>query len=213
MQILSVNTARPKTLQVGQKTVTTGIFKEPRQDTVYLGESGLADDTIVNKTVHGGVDQAVYLYSAADYAWWAEQLGRELPPGLFGENLTVTGFHEGTLKVGDRVLINGQVLLEITAPRVPCAQFAAKMGDPAFGKKFVAAGRPGAYARVLVPGDIRVGDTLEWQPTPEDYISIHDIFVEWHRKGWSEPVVRKTLNSPVSRIARRIIEERSGLVS
>jgi MOSC domain-containing protein YiiM len=211
MKVLSINTASPDALLVGTKLVTTGIFKTPQPGSVYLGELGLEGDTIVNKKVHGGTDQAVYLYSSADYAWWSEQLGREIEPGMFGENLTITDFHPRTLRVGDRLLIDGKVLLEITAPRVPCAQFAAKMGDSAFGKKFVAAKRSGAYARVLTPGEIKSGSDIEWQPTNEDYASIEEIFVEWHKKSWDPEIAKKVLSSPVSKIARGIIEERTGL--
>ena len=211
MKLLSINTASPQQLQVGNKVVTTGIFKEPRQGPVLLNELGLEGDTIVNKKFHGGKDQAVYLYSAADYEWWTAQLGKEIKPGMFGENLTITDFHDKALRVGDRLLINDQVLLEITAPRVPCVQFTTKMGDKTFAKKFVAAQRPGAYARVLTPGSIDVGDKIEWQPTKEDYATINEIFVEWHAKGWSKAVAEKALKSPISSIARGIIEERSGL--
>ncbi len=211
MKILSINTASPQTLQVGKKMVTTGIFKEPRQGSVFLGELGLEGDTIVNRQVHGGEDQAVYLYSASDYAWWSDQLGKDIPPGMFGENLTITDYHDGTLRIGDRLLIDGRVLLEITAPRAPCAQLTNKMGDRTFARKFVAARRPGAYARVLAPGEVKVGHEISWLPTDKDHATIDEVFVEWHRKSWSETVARKALNSPISKIARRIIQEKSGL--
>ena len=211
MEIVSINTASPETLLVGKKAVTTGIFKKPRTGSVLIGELGLDGDTIVNKKVHGGEDQAIYLYSAADYAWWEEQLGKDIEPGMYGENLTITDFHAGSLRVGDRLLINGHVLLEITAPRVPCVQFTTKMGDSTFAKKFVAAQRPGAYARVLVGGEVKAGDNIEWQLTDKDYATINEIFVEWHSKSWSETVAKKALSSPISKIARGIIQERSGV--
>lgn len=211
MEIVSVNTARPEKLKVGGKSVKTGIFKNPRRGAVFLGKLGLEGDTIVHTNVHGGEDQAIYLYSAADYAWWAEQLGRGMPPGLFGENLTITDYHAGLLRIGDRLLINGRVLLEITAPRVPCSQFASKMGDGAFGKKFVVAQRPGAYARVLQTGEVTAGNTIEWLPTDQDYATINEVFTEWHKKSWSESMARKALLSPISSIARGLIEERSGV--
>jgi MOSC domain-containing protein YiiM len=210
MQIVSINTAKSRELEIGNKRYTTGIFKEPRKGSVQLNEFGLEGDTIVDTTVHGGRDQAVYLYSAADYAWWSEQLGREITPGTFGENLTISDFHESPLRIGDRLLINGSVHLEIAAPRVPCVKFATKMGDPTFAKKFVAARRPGAYARVLTPGEISEGDTINWQPTNHEYATIREVFVEWHEKSWSKDIAQKALSSPISSIARRIIEDRTG---
>lgn len=212
MKVLSVNTASLEPLRVGAKTVKTGIFKKAREGTVLVSELGLEGDTIVNKKYHGGIDQAVYLYSAVDYAWWEEQLGRELEPGIFGENLTISDYHAGDLRIGDRLLVGGSVLLEISAPRVPCRHFAAKMGDSKFGKKFVAAIRPGAYARVLTPGEIAAGNDIEWQPTDQDYATINEVFVEWHKKSWSETMARKALSSPISIIARKLIEQRSGVI-
>jgi len=213
MKVLSVNTAAPQQLQVGDKSVTTGIFKIPRKGSVLINELGLQGDTIVNKKVHGGVDQAIYLYSAADYSWWEEELGRDLQPGMFGENLTITDYHNGPLRVGDRLLIGSDVLLEISAPRVPCVQFTTKMGDSSFAKQFVAAQRPGAYARVISPGEVEAGCDIVWQPTEKDYATIHEIFIEWHRGSWSEVIAKKALNSPISMIARGIIEQRSGVVA
>ena len=212
MKLLSVNTAKPEQLQVGEKSVKTGIFKNAQNGPILVNELGLTGDTIVNKKVHGGVDQAIYIYSQSDYHWWQEQLGRELEPGMFGENLTISEYHSGDLRIGDRLLLGGNVLLEITAPRVPCAQFATKMGDGSFGKKFVSADRPGAYARVLVSGTIEAGCDIEWQPTDQDYATINEVFIEWHKKSWSESIARKALRSPISMIARGIIEERSGVV-
>ncbi|MCC1496966.1 MOSC domain-containing protein [Alcanivorax sp. 1008] len=212
MKVVSINTATPEKLQVGKKSVITGIFKKPQNGSILINELGLSGDTIVNKKFHGGVDQAIYLYSAKDYAWWQDQLGRELQPGIFGENLTISDYHDGDLRVGDRLLLAGTVLLEISAPRVPCAQFTTRMGDGSFAKKFIAAQRPGAYARVLVPGEIEAGCEIEWQPTDQDYATINEIFIEWHRKSWSQSMAKKALNSPISMIARDIIQQRSGVV-
>ncbi len=195
-------------MDIGNKTIASGIFKEARRGAVMLGEMGLEGDTIVDTVAHGGKDQAVYLYSAEDYHWWSEALGRELTPGMFGENLTLSAFPQQPLRIGDRLRINGTILLEITAPRVPCVKFATKMGDSTFVKKFVAAERPGAYARVLVAGAVNAGDAIEWLPTDRDYATVNEVFVEWHRKDWSVAVFQKAVQSPISDIARRIIEER-----
>jgi len=208
MYIHSINRASKTTLTAGGIEYETGICKQPCDQPVAIGSQGLAGDTIVDRSVHGGEDQAVYLYSLADYQWWSEQLGRPVPPGIFGENLTLSAFPEQPLKIGDRLTINDQVELEITAPRVPCVKLATRMGDPTFAKKFVAAVRPGAYARVLRTGTVAMGDPVQWQPTTEDFVLVNDVFVEWHKKDWSAAVFEKALQSPIARISRAIIKER-----
>lgn len=208
MHIVSINAAEKQSMAVGNKTLDTGIFKQPLAGTVAITALGIAADSIVDSDVHGGEDQALYLYSAEDYAWWSDQLSRELEPGCFGENLTLSSFPQKPLRVGDRLTINNGVVLEITAPRVPCLKLATRMGDPTFGKKFVAAVRPGAYARVIETGEIQVGDRIEWHPSPENHVTINDVFIEWHKKDWSEAVFKQALQSPISKISRAIIEER-----
>lgn len=147
-------------LQTGPVVGSTAIVKEPVEPPIAVGSLGLEGDEQADPRYHGGPDQAVYLYSAEDYAWWSEQLGRELPPGMFGENLTVDRFPE-VVRIGDRLRI-GEIELEITGPRIPCSKLAARMEDPRFVKRFAQADRPGYYARVLSPGTLQPG-TVEWQ--------------------------------------------------
>ena len=208
MQIVSINTADGQLINTGNKDLPTGIFKQPCSGPIAITEQGVAGDTVVDTQVHGGADQAVYLYSLADYQWWSETLGREITPGTFGENLTFSCFPDQPLRVGDRLNINDTIVLEITAPRVPCLKLASRMSDPAFGKKFVAAVRPGAYARVLSSGIANTGDKVQWLPADENYILVNDLFIEWHKKDWSRAVFQRALKSPISCISRRIIEER-----
>lgn len=211
MQIVSINAADRREISAGGKTLETGIFKQPLQGPVAINRNGIDGDTIVDAVFHGGEDQALYLYSQEDYQWWSQKLGRALEPGCFGENLTLSAFPDQPLRVGDRLTIGDAVMLEITAPRVPCLKLASRMGIPTFGKQFVAAVRPGVYARVLQTGSIQAGDHVSWEPTREDYILVNDIFTEWHRKQWSPVLAKQALDSPISSIAREIIRERAGL--
>jgi MOSC domain-containing protein YiiM len=153
--ILSVNTAKSE--PIATKSGQTGIFKRPRHGPVFVGETGLCGDSIVDLINHGGKDQAVYLYSREDYDWWASELGHEIDPGTFGENLTVSGLQSATVCVGDRYRI-GDVLIEVTAPRIPCNTLAIRMGDAHFVKRFMAAKRPGIYCRVLQTGSVAARD-------------------------------------------------------
>ena len=142
MHLLAVNRARPE--HIPGHAALTGICKHP-VEALAIAPRGVEGDAVMDTRNHGGPDQAVYLYGRPDYEVFERDLGRELPPGLFGENLTVAGLESQSIHVGDRFAI-GDVLLEATAPRIPCATFAARMGDPNWVRRFFAAKRPGVYA-------------------------------------------------------------------
>jgi MOSC domain-containing protein YiiM len=165
MKLLSVNVSKPKPISRGGKSGMTGIFKESVSGLMKVGVLGLEHDTQVDTENHGGKDQAVYFYSNDDYAWWSEQLGTTLEPGTFGENLTVSSLPE-PLYIGDRFAIGsdtgGAVILEVTAPRIPCSTLAARMNDLAFVKKFAQAARPGVYTRVIQTGSLQAGDEVKY---------------------------------------------------
>ena len=151
VRVVAVNlgSAQP----IAAKSGRSGIFKRPVEGPVAVGPEGLGGDTIVDRANHGGPDQAVYAYTLADYAWWTAQLDRELPPGSFGENLTLDGCESADFAIGD-VLAVGALELEVTAPRIPCETLAARIGRPGFVRTFLEGARPGPYFRVKVPGHI-----------------------------------------------------------
>lgn len=121
--------------------------------------SGVLGDGIGSHKHHGGHAQAVYAYATEDYDWWAAQLGRTLAPGLFGENLTTRGLDLANAVVGEEWSI-GSVVLRVEVPRIPCATFAARMGEKGWVRRFADAGRTGAYLSVQVPGRISPGDEV-----------------------------------------------------
>ena len=160
MEIVSVNVGGLRPLTVNGREVQTGIFKEPVEGHVSVGPLGLAGDVQADRRWHGGEDQAVYAYAIEDVEWWESQLGRELGPGFFGENLTLRGVDVTGAKPGDRWTAGG-VTLEVTIPRTPCQKMAKKAGEPGFVKRFAKAGRPGMYLRVVETGDVAAGDPVE----------------------------------------------------
>jgi len=196
MVLVSINIGQPRTVQIGTRTVQTGINKTPVQS-AQIEPLGLADDHVVDQKHHGGPDQAVYVYSAEDYDWWMGQLGQALEPGLFGENLTFSSFGEGPVRVGDRFRV-GAVLLEATAPRIPCAVFANRMDDPQWVKKFQQAARPGFYARVLTAGEVKKGDPIEKIAALATNPSIADIFALHYEKSPSLETLRWVLSAPIA---------------
>ncbi len=203
MELISVNIGRERSFENGKQSGTTGIFKTPVTTAVEIMPLGLAGDAVVDTENHGGVDQAVYVYGAPDYAWWSAELGTELEPGTFGENLTIDGLESAQLNVGD-VLHIGDVSLQVTAARIPCSTLSARMGDPMFVKRFRAAERPGVYCRVLRPG---AAVTLERYTGAT--ISIVEMFRDFYDPRPSAETIRRHLAAPIAARARADVEEKA----
>lgn len=157
MKLLSICLGRPEKLP--GKSYKTGIYKAAVSSAVMVDRLGLVGDAVCNTKHHGGEDQAVLLEGSSTLGWWAAELGRELPPGFFGENLIIDGLDNRDVAAGDRFHV-GEVILEASCARSPCNTLAAKMGAPAFPKTYTKAGRPGIYCRVVRPGTVSPGDSV-----------------------------------------------------
>jgi MOSC domain-containing protein YiiM len=201
MKILSVNIGEKRRQPKGDGFETTGIFKIPTREPVRIGALGLPGDVICDVKDHGGPDQAVYLYGVPDYAWWSEQLGRQLEPGTFGENLTLSEFESAGYSIGDRLQV-GTLVLEFTAPRIPCSTLARRMGDPLFVKKYRAAERPGMYCRVIQEGTIQVGDDVAFIPCTGPTVATLDVFRGHFLHGPDTESIRRVLQAPIAVRAR-----------
>jgi MOSC domain-containing protein YiiM len=147
----------------------TGIHKEPIVGHAFIRDpgprtgglgSGLHGDFIGSRKHHGGRDQAVYAVAQEELEHWAAEIGRPLPPGAFGENLTTIGLDVDAAIVGETWIIGGTVKLQVAGPRIPCATFAAAIGEPRWVKRFTERGRTGAYLRVLEGGTLAAGDEI-----------------------------------------------------
>jgi MOSC domain-containing protein YiiM len=206
MRLESVNVGRLKTISFGNKSMKTGICKYPVEGPVEVTNEGLSGDAIVAVRHHGGADQAIYAYSADDYDWWSEKTGRELFPGLFGENLTIRDLPTD-MRVGDRLLI-GEVVLEATAPRIPCDTFATRMGDRSFGLQFREAERPGIYFRVLNEGQIKAGDPVTLVESADHDVTILDLFRYKYRRDHDPATLKRYLEAPIAERMRADIESK-----
>ena len=206
MRVTSVNVGREESIDHGNRRFTTGIRKRPVEGPVFIGSDTVAGDTISDKKHHGGVDQVVYAYSMDDYEWWSAQLGRKLLPGTFGDNLTVAGL-PSDMNVGDRLLI-GDVLLEATAPRIPCGTLAAQMQDSGFGMTFRNAERPGIYFRVLNEGQVSAGDAVTYIENPAPVVSILELYCLAYELRPDPAAMERFLEAPLAKRVRASIEQK-----
>ena len=167
----------------------TAIDKRPLVGRVEVGPLGVSGDIQLDTEHHGGEEQAVYVYADEDAAWWAAQLGREIPPGRFGENLRLAGVDVTAAEIGERWRIGGPdgLLLQVTMPRVPCATFQRRMDEPHWVKRFSAAGRTGAYLTVVRTGAVAAGDEVTVEFRPGHGVTIGDSFLR------PEPAVMQRL--------------------
>ncbi|HWT93750.1 MAG TPA: MOSC domain-containing protein [Solirubrobacteraceae bacterium] len=164
--VLSVNVGTPQAVSTFKRTVTTAIWKTPVDGRVQARGVNLDGDDQADRRNHGGPDKAVYAYASEDTAWWEEELGRELGPGAFGENLTLRGVDCTNARVGERWAI-GTAVFEVVQPRIPCFKLGLRLEDPRMLKRFAQASRPGAYLRIHTEGDVGAGDAVEILDRPE----------------------------------------------
>jgi MOSC domain-containing protein YiiM len=130
-------------------------------DEAEVGPHGLAGDDHADRRYHGGPDRAVCLYSMELLEALADE-GHPVAPGALGENVTTRGVDLGALVPGDRLALGDAVVLEIASYADPCRTIAHCFLDRAYDR--VSHKRhPGSsrlYARVLVGGRVRTGDSV-----------------------------------------------------
>ncbi|GGX78759.1 MOSC domain-containing protein [Streptomyces hiroshimensis] len=189
MHLLSVNVGRAATADLPgvpgfEAGLATGIDKRPAEGPVAvaapgpkgIGGSGLAGDEIVTLRHHGGDDQAVYAFAREDLDRWEQELGRPLPNGSFGENLTTSGVDVNGALIGERWRVGADLVLEVSAPRIPCRTFATWLGEAGWIKRFTQEAAPGAYLRVIEPGEIRAGDPVTVVHRPGHEVTVSFLF-------------------------------------
>ncbi|MFE9495407.1 MOSC domain-containing protein [Streptomyces collinus] len=180
MKVLSLNVGRPRPVPyTDQPEGVTGIDKQPVDQPVRVaapgpkgvGASGVAGDAVCDTRHHGGDDQAVYAYAREDLDAWERELGRALPSGCFGENLTTEGLDVSRALIGERWRIGSGLVLEVTSGRIPCRTFQGHLGERGWVKRFTRKGVTGAYLRVIEPGEIRAGDPIEIVHRPDHAVT------------------------------------------
>jgi MOSC domain-containing protein YiiM len=175
VKVVSLNTGRPRELQVNGETVRTSIWKQPRAGRLQVTTLNIDGDAQSDLSVHGGPFKAVYCYPAEHYTYWRQQLpDADLPWGVFGENLTTEGVLEDRISIGDRFRV-GTAEFRITQPRQPCFKLALRFGREDIVRRFIEAGRSGFYVSVEREGALASGDPIELLDREADSMTIKEI--------------------------------------
>lgn len=176
MKIISTNLAKPRTIFHEGRAEQTGIFKEPVDQSLFLGQLDVAGDTVADRVHHAGVDKACYLYGYNHYPFWQDQYPHlAFAFGMFGENLTIDHLDESVIRIGD-IFNVGSAVIQVTQPRQPCHKLGIKFNAPQIINQFQNAPYPGVYVRVLQPGTVTSGDELIPVNTDDQAPNVLDIY-------------------------------------
>lgn len=149
----------------------TAIDKRAVDGPVRVGRYGVRGDVQADRKHHGGIDKALYAIDQAEADHWADTLGQDAPPGRFGENLRIAGLRVDDSLLGERWRI-GEVEVEVTGPRTPCATFARWVGEDGWVRRYTDRGRPGVYLRVVRSGAVVPGDPVRVVSRPDHPVSV-----------------------------------------
>jgi len=176
MRVIATNIGKPITFLWNGEQQQTGIFKYPTTDSLFLGKTDVSKDTVIDRVHHAGINKACYMFSADQYPYW-----KELYPnldwdwGMFGENLTVEGLKESTMRIGDIYKI-GSALVQVSQPREPCYKLGVRFGTQQVLRQFIDHNHSGTYVRILEEGEVRKGDTLELRQESENTLTVQQFY-------------------------------------
>ena len=214
-RLLAVSLGLPREVSWRGQTILTGIFKQPVEGRIEAGRLGLEGDGQADLRVHGGVDKAVYAFDDSSTEHWRKTLERpELGPGSFGENLTLTGWPEAQVRIGDVFRI-GTATFEVSQPRQPCLKLGLRFDDPGFPKRFLESGRVGFYLRVLEAGSVEAGDEITRLHSDEQGFSISSLVALWldRRNDCADALERAVASEALADAWREPLRERLARLS
>jgi MOSC domain-containing protein YiiM len=195
MRVASVSVGLPREVAWRGQTVLTSIFKTPVDRRLRATTLNLEGDEQSDLSVHGGVDKAVYVYPSEHYDFWRRELpSMDLPPGVFGENLTTEGLLESSVRIGDRFKIGSSEFV-VTQPRLPCFKLGIRFGRPDIIKRFLQSGRTGFYLAVAREGDVGPSDSIELIAKAQDGLTIADVVNLYTVDAQNQDLLRRATQS------------------
>ena len=210
-RVISVNVGTQQQIALLDRpdtTVLTSIFKSPVAGRVAVRRHNIVGDRQSDLKAHGGPNKAVYGYPSEHYRFWTKELpDRELPWGVFGENLTTEGLSEETIRIGDRFRI-GSAVLQVTQPRMPCFKLGIRFDRPDMIKRFWSAGRPGMYLSIIQEGDVEAGDPVEKVALGPEELTVFDVVRLYRGDEKSVVLFDRAMRAPLSGSWKQGIRER-----
>ncbi|WP_299436012.1 MOSC domain-containing protein [uncultured Maribacter sp.] len=195
MKVIATNISKPTTIVWNGKEEQTGIYKYPVNEPIFLGKSDVEKDTVIDRKHHGGIDKACYLFSADNYEYW-----KNLYPnldwnwGMFGENITVEGLNESTLRIGNIYTV-GECKVQITQPREPCYKLGIRFGTQKVLKEFIEHQFPGTYIKVLKEGNVKTGDSFELMEESDNSLTIQQYYNLLYAKVKDEEIIKTAITN------------------
>ena len=188
MKLLSINASKATEVKCQGKIISTGIFKKPVTTPLFISKEGLQSDQQVDLKNHGGEHKAIYAFSSDHYSYWSDVLqNAQLNAGIFGENLTISGFDESLLHIGDHISI-GQCILEISQPRIPCFKLGIALKNKDMPRLFIDHFATGIYLRVLQEGSLEKGNKVEVIKEGALKLSVQSVFRAYFDKEYTESI-------------------------
>lgn len=166
----AVFVGRPKTITDDQGTWVSSILRDPVVGCIEVGQRGIVGDAVA-QPYHGSPDAAICAHLLDHYLFWNAHLGMRLEPGMVGENVTLADITEDQVCAGDVISV-GTAILQVSGPRIPCANLARRIGRSDWVTLTLNELRTGFYLRVLQPGSIQRGEPwmLRERPSPSGSI-------------------------------------------
>ena len=205
MKIISTNLAQPTIFTWNGREVSTGIYKKPSDEPIYLTKNDVAKDEVSDRLHHGGYYKACYLYSAEQYPYWKELFpDLEWTWGMFGENLTLADFDENNVYLGDIYRV-GDALVQISQYREPCYKLGYKFGSQEMIRQFIERGYGGSYISILEEGTVSVGDQFILEQRPQQTLSVAALFQLVFTKDKNQDLLRIASQSTAIPHKKRVL--------
>ncbi len=203
MKVISTNIGTSTKIVWTGKNTTTGIYKFPINKPIFLDIEDVLGDTVVDRKYHGGVYKACYLFSADNYPYWKEKYPHlKWDWGMFGENLTMEGLDESKIRLGSTYKL-GSALVQITQPREPCYKLGIRFGNQGILKQYIDHGFAGTYVRVVEPGKVTVGDSMELMEESKSPLTVQQFFNLLFSPTKDRDLVQQAINNPALPLGKR----------